>query len=242
MPDAFLRRFARDQWLRINGTPRVTVLVGGIRARTMWQQWLRVVTLDGVLLDGELDGAVREATTRAIAGPTTPIAVLCELTALRDWRLGRSDRIAAMVDDGLVEIPDEAVANLVATSNKTKRPRARRRTNQFDARSAAEAALYEALEATPPTAGRFELNGYLSVRSGADAAEVDLIARKDRIAIEIDGFYHFTDPSAYRRDRRKDLLLQTQGLLVIRVLAQDVMQDARPAVAAVCEALAHRMS
>jgi hypothetical protein len=242
MADAFLRRFARDQWVRINGAPRVTVLVGGIRARTMWQHWLRVAALDGVLLDGELDATVRDATARAIASPTAPIAVLCEQTALRDWRLGRADRIAAMVDDGLVEIPDEAVASLVAADGETWRPRARRRTNVFDARSAAEAALYEALEATPPTAGRFELNGYLSARSGSNAAEVDLIARRDRIAIEIDGCYHFTDLSAYRRDRRKDLLLQTQGLMVIRVLAQDVMQDARPAVAAVCEALAARMS
>jgi hypothetical protein len=241
MADAFLRRFARDQWVRINGTPRVTVLVGAERARTMWLEWLRVAGLDGVLLETEVDAAVRDATTRALASPAVPVAVLCKHGELQAWRAGRSDRMAAMVDEGLMEIPEAAVARLVAAPEGTRPPRARRKSNGFDARSAAEATLYEALEASPSTAGRFELNGYLSVRFGSNAIEVDLIARQDRIAIEIDGFYHFNDLSAYRRDRRKDLLLQTQGLLVIRVLAQDIMQDPRPAVAAVCQALASRM-
>jgi very-short-patch-repair endonuclease len=58
--------------------------------------------------------------------------------------------------------------------------------------------------------------------------------------IEIDGFHHFGDPEAYRRDRRKDLLLQTQGLLVIRAPAEDVMRVLRPAIAEVCRALTYR--
>jgi very-short-patch-repair endonuclease len=48
------------------------------------------------------------------------------------------------------------------------------------------------------------------------------------------------DLDAYRRDRRKDLLLQTQGFVIIRVLAEDVMRDARPAVNAVCQTPACR--
>ena len=78
------------------------------------------------------------------------------------------------------------------------------------------------------------------MRFGSNALEVDLLGRRDCIAIEIDGYYHFGDLDAYRRDRRKDLLLQTQGFVVIRVLAEDVMRDARPAVNAVCQALAAR--
>ena len=108
--------------------------------------------------------------------------------------------------------------------------RRRARAQLFDARSAAEAALYEALEATPATRGKFELNGRLAVRFGPTAAEVDLIARADGVAIEIDGYHHFTDVECYRRDRKKDLLMQTQGLVVIRVLAEDVVKDARDAV------------
>jgi len=43
-----------------------------------------------------------------------------------------------------------------------------------------------------------------------------------RIAIEIDGKQHLTDTNAYRRDRRKDVLLQENGYLVLRFLAEDV--------------------
>src|SRR5262249_57168359 len=105
----------------------------------------------------------------------------------------------------------------------------------FDARSLAEATLFEALEATPATAGRFQLNESLSVRFGPTAAEIDLLSRGDRIAIEIDGVHHFADPDCYRRDRRKDLLLQTQGFVVVRLLAEDVMRDVRSSVNAVCQ-------
>jgi len=40
MLDSVLRRLARDQWVRLHGTPRVTVLVGGERGREIWQRWL----------------------------------------------------------------------------------------------------------------------------------------------------------------------------------------------------------
>lgn len=240
MSEAILRRFARDQWVRINGTPRVTVLVGGERARGLWRDWLNASALEGTLLDGGLGVAMREAAARAIATPAAPIAVSCSPADLRSWRTGRDDRLAVMLEEGLVDIPDDVV---VPTDPAVEPPGSRpgqARADSVNARSAAEAALMEALEATPATAGRFELNGYLSVRFGSNAVEVDLLGRQDLIAIEIDGYYHFADPDAYRRDRRKDLLLQTQGFVVIRVLAQDVMQDARPAVNAICQALACR--
>jgi very-short-patch-repair endonuclease len=208
----------------------------------MWLEWLRVATLDGTLLESTLDVAVREAVAHAVAHPAAPIAITCSSAELRAWRAGRDDRLATMVDEGVVQIPNEVAAKPDPAKHTSKSSElGLRRAHLFDARSVAEAALYEVLEATPATAGRFELNGYLSVRFGSNAAEVDLIARRDRIAVEIDGFYHFNDLDAYRRDRRKDLLLQTQGLLVVRVLAQDVVQDARAAVNTICQALASRM-
>jgi very-short-patch-repair endonuclease len=42
------------------------------------------------------------------------------------------------------------------------------------------------------------------------------------LAIELDGTRHLSDPDAYRRDRRKDLLLQQNGYLVLRFLAEDI--------------------
>lgn len=285
MSEAILRRFARDQWVRLHGTPRVTVLIGGERACEMWQRWLAVGALDGMLVEGELETAVPQAAARAAVSPGTPIAIACSPAALQAWRAGRRDRLAAMVDEGAIEIPDapsdfshrlnstvdaineqsvdmpgttwakvgaatastQACASAIGTSQGSATsgdcaatPGGRRRSHTVDARSAAEAALFEALEATPATAGRFELNEYLSVRFGHGAAEVDLLSREYGIAVEVDGYHHFTDVDAYRRDREKDLLLQLQGFVVIRVLAQDVVKDARPAVNAVSRVLAAR--
>ena len=91
------------------------------------------------------------------------------------------------------------------------------------ARSNAEAFLWKRLETLPETRGRFELNGRLPIPyAGVADMEVDLLDRQSRLAIEIDGFHHFSGENAWRRDRRKDFLLQHAGYLVFRVLASDV--------------------
>jgi hypothetical protein len=103
------------------------------------------------------------------------------------------------------------------------------------ARSAAERFLYEFLELLPATAGRFELNADAGFRFGPRAAEVDLLARDLRIAVEIDGYYHFRDAENYRRDRLKDWELQRRGFLVLRFLADDIiprLEDVRDRILA----------
>jgi very-short-patch-repair endonuclease len=52
--------------------------------------------------------------------------------------------------------------------------------------------------------------------------EVDLLCADTRVAVELDGAQHLADPQAYRRDRRKDLLLQQNGYVVLRFLAEDI--------------------
>jgi len=52
--------------------------------------------------------------------------------------------------------------------------------------------------------------------------EVDLLFAEAKLVIEVDGPHHLTDPEAYRRDRRKDLMLQERGYCVVRFLAEDV--------------------
>ena len=49
-----------------------------------------------------------------------------------------------------------------------------------------------------------------------------MLYEKGKVAIEVDGAQHLDSVEAYRRDRRKDLLLQENGYLVLRFLAQDV--------------------
>ena len=75
----------------------------------------------------------------------------------------------------------------------------------------------------PETAGRFELNSPLDFVFGPRAAEVDLLCRSPRVAIELDGYYHFLAPDGYRRDRTKDWELQRRGFVVLRFLAEDVI-------------------
>ena len=43
--------------------------------------------------------------------------------------------------------------------------------------------------------------------------------------MELDGAQHLADPAAYRRDRRKDQLLQENGYFVLRFLAEDVGRE-----------------
>jgi very-short-patch-repair endonuclease len=52
--------------------------------------------------------------------------------------------------------------------------------------------------------------------------EVDLLCRVARLAIELDGSHHLGNVAAYRRDRRKEQLLQENGYFVLRFLADDV--------------------
>jgi very-short-patch-repair endonuclease len=101
-------------------------------------------------------------------------------------------------------------------------------TTQADddrARSAAERFLFTFLESLPDTAGRFELNGTLYFRFGTRLAEVDLLCRSPRVAIELDGYFHFLAPDDYRRDRAKDWELQRRGFVVLRFLAEDVIPE-----------------
>ena len=61
-----------------------------------------------------------------------------------------------------------------------------------------------------------------------------------RIAVEIDGDQHLADPAAYRRDRRKDLLLQENGYVVLRFLAQDIGKDLDRVLDTILRVLARR--
>jgi very-short-patch-repair endonuclease len=91
------------------------------------------------------------------------------------------------------------------------------------ARSASEAFLYRRLETLPESAGKFRLNVELPIPfDGWGKMEVDLLCADARLAIELDGAQHLSGPDAYRRDRRKDCLLQQNGYFVLRFLAEDV--------------------
>ena len=58
-----------------------------------------------------------------------------------------------------------------------------------------------------------------------------------RVAIEVDGALHLGDAEAYRRDRRKDRLLQENGYTVLRFLAEDLAKDLDTVLDAILRAL-----
>jgi very-short-patch-repair endonuclease len=106
------------------------------------------------------------------------------------------------------------------------------------ARSATEAFLYRRLETLPETKGRFRLNSVLPIAfDGVGSLEVDLLCDDANVAVELDGAQHLGDPVAYRRDRRKDRLLQENCYLVLRFLAEDVGKDLDAVLDAILRAL-----
>ena len=109
------------------------------------------------------------------------------------------------------------------------------------ARSASEAFLFRRLESLPETAGRFALNQELPIpfdRWGN--MEVDLLDAAARLVIELDGGQHFANRDAYRRDRRKDILLQEHGYFVLRFLVEDLSKQLDQVLDAILRAIALR--
>lgn len=109
------------------------------------------------------------------------------------------------------------------------------------ARSATEAFLFRRLRTLSGTAGRFRLNAELPIPfDGHGGMEVDLLCDDARLAIELDGAQHLDNPEAYRRDRRKDMLLQENGYFVPRFLAEDVGKQLDSVLDAILRALSRQ--
>ncbi len=128
------------------------------------------------------------------------------------WKQDYAASVRRLIRDG-VDVP---LGNLFVTATRTNNDHER-------ARSASEAFLYQRLESLPETTGLFRLNAKLPIPfDGWSEMEVDLFCADLKLAIEIDGPQHLADPAAYRRDRRKDALLQESGCHVLRFLAEDL--------------------
>jgi len=135
------------------------------------------------------------------------------------WKRDYSGSVRRLVRDGV----DTSLASLFLHAARTVLPET---DGAARARSASEAFLYRRLESLPETKGRFRLNVSLPIAFDAvGTLEVDLLCADPRVAVELDGAQHLGDPVVYRRDRRKDQLLQQNGYLVLRFLAEDVGKE-----------------
>lgn len=109
------------------------------------------------------------------------------------------------------------------------------------ARSATEAFLFRRLETLRETTGLFRLNVELPILFDARGRmEVDLLCAEAGLAIELDGAQHLASTECYRRDRRKDALLQENGYFVLRFLAEEVGKSLDDVLDTILRALAHR--
>jgi superfamily II DNA or RNA helicase/very-short-patch-repair endonuclease len=150
------------------------------------------------------------------------------------WKRDYSGSVQRLVRDGV----DTPLANLFV---HVARPTSADAEGAIRARSATETFLYHRLETLADTKGRFRLNVKLPIAfDGTGQLEVDLLCADARVALELDGGQHLGDAVAYRRDRRKDQLLQENGYFVLRFLAEDVGRELASVLDAIIRALSRR--
>jgi len=150
------------------------------------------------------------------------------------WKRDYSGSVRRLIRDGV----DTPLASLFVHA---AHPMPEDAEGAARARSATEAFLYRRLDTLNETNGRFRLNVALPIPfDGFGTLEVDLLCAGARIAIELDGGQHLADPVAYRRDRRKDQLLQENGYFVLRFLAEDIGKDLDAVLDAILRILVRR--
>ncbi|MBI3851476.1 MAG: DUF559 domain-containing protein [Verrucomicrobia bacterium] len=168
----------------------------------------------------------------ASAVPGWPVTVPLPIDP--EWKRDYSASVRRLIRDG-VEAP---LANLFVHAARSLSLEAE---GAGRARSASEAFLYRRLQTLPETAGRFRLNENLPISfDGSGGMEVDLLCAEVRLVIELDGVQHLSDAEAYRRDRRKDALLQQNGYFVLRFLAEDASKQLDHVLDTILAALVHR--
>ena len=151
-----------------------------------------------------------------------------------EWKKDYAASVRRLICDGV----DTPLANLFVHAARSPSSDA---VGTGRARSASEAFLYRRLETLPETAGRFRLNVELPISfDGRGRMEVDFFCAEAGVVIELDGAQHLADAEAYRRDRRKDALLQQNGYFALRFLAEDAGKHLDQVLDTILATLVHR--
>lgn len=184
----------------------------------------------------------------AEAVPRADIALAATAEELANWKSHARAREWSLVREGIVRLEprERPAAGDRAARERTGAPLTREAPLvQYDAadyaRSRAERTLYEHLETRARTRGVFALNRVVPDHFDGRRLEVDLLAEGLHLAVEIDGYHHFRDAAAYRRDRHKDIALQQLGYTVVRVLASDVEDELAYVVDTIDRAIEHQL-
>ncbi len=168
----------------------------------------------------------------ASAVPGWPVKVPLPINP--EWKKDYAASVRRLIRDGV----DAPLANLFVHAARSLSADAE---GAGRARSASEAFLYRRLETLPDTAGRFRLNVELPIAfDGRGRMEADFFCAEAGLVVELDGAQHLADAEAYRRDRRKDALLQQNGYFVLRFLAEDAGKHLDHVLDMILAALVHR--
>lgn len=151
-----------------------------------------------------------------------------------EWKRDYAASVRRLIRDGL----DVPLANLFVHATQSPPAGAE---GEARARSASEAFLYRRLQTLCETKDQFRLNAELSIPfDSRGQMEVDFLCPERKLVIELDGAQHLADAEAYRRDRRKDALLQQHGYFVLRFLAEDAGKNLDLVLETILTALAVR--
>ena len=168
----------------------------------------------------------------ASAAPGWPAGI--PLPADGSWKHRHGASVRRLLRDGV----DEPLADLF-TQVAREIPSGAQGAER--ARSASEAFLFRRLQSLPETRDRFRVNERLPIPFAEEGhMEVDFLDPVSKVVLELDGSQHLADREAYRRDRRKDALLQEHGYLVLRFLADDLGTRLDAVLDQVLRALARR--
>jgi superfamily II DNA or RNA helicase/very-short-patch-repair endonuclease len=151
-----------------------------------------------------------------------------------EWKKDYAASVRRLIRDG-VDVP---LANLFVHAARFPAANAE---GEDRSRSASEAFLFRRLQTLPATSDRFRLNVALPISfDGNGKMEVDFLSAETGVVIELDGAQHLADAEAYRRDRRKDALLQQNGYFVLRFLTEDAGKRLDQILDSILAALIHR--
>lgn len=132
------------------------------------------------------------------------------------WKADYAGSVKRLIRDG-IDLPLAHLFVQVSTIHPSETEGVER------ARSASERFLFYRFETMSQTKGLFRLNAPLDISfDGWGQMEVDFLFAAAKLVIELDGAQHLNSVEAYRRDRRKDALLQENGYMVLRFLTEDL--------------------
>ena len=151
-----------------------------------------------------------------------PVSVA--LPATPKWQETYADSVRRLCRDGVTEaLADLFVAATLRLLQKGNGEGGESSASAQSSVADAQRFLAERLETLAETRGRFEANVRLPIPCGANPyLEVGLLSRRNRLVVMFDSEDGLGDAERYRLSRREDWLLQKNGYMVVRFLAEDV--------------------